>query len=48
MSDDPKQIVRAGYDAMADRFRARRGEIAGSQEAEWIDDLVERDPDRRA
>jgi SAM-dependent methyltransferase len=44
MSDDPKQIVRAGYDVMADRFREWRGEIAGSHEAEWIDDLAERLP----
>lgn len=29
---------------MADRFRAWRGEIAGSQEAEWIDELVGRLP----
>jgi SAM-dependent methyltransferase len=29
---------------MADRFRAWRGEIAGSREAEWIDELVARLP----
>jgi SAM-dependent methyltransferase len=44
MSDDPKQIVRAGYEAMAERFGAWRGEIAGSSEAEWVADLLERLP----
>jgi ubiquinone/menaquinone biosynthesis C-methylase UbiE len=44
MSDDPKQIVRAGYDAMADRYAAWRGDISGSEEAEWVDDLLERLP----
>lgn len=29
---------------MADRFAAWRGDIAGSREAEWVDDLAERLP----
>lgn len=44
MSDDPKQVVRAGYDAMAERFGRWRGEIAGSSEGEWVADLLERLP----
>jgi ubiquinone/menaquinone biosynthesis C-methylase UbiE len=48
MSYDPKRIVRSGYDAMAERFGAWRGEIAGSSEAEWVADLLERLPSEPA
>ena len=44
MPDDPKEIVRAGYDAIADRYAGWRGDIAGSDEAQWVDDLLERLP----
>jgi SAM-dependent methyltransferase len=44
MSNDPKEIVREGYDSMADRFLAWRGDIAGSEEAQWVDDLLGRLP----
>jgi SAM-dependent methyltransferase len=48
MPDDPKQIVRAGYDAMADRFAAWQAEIRDSPHLAWVEDLIARlpaDPD---
>lgn len=44
MSDDPKQIVEAGYDAMADRYAAWQGEIHDSPHRAWVEDLLERVP----
>lgn len=48
MSENAKEIVRAGYDAMADRFAAWREEIAGSKEAEWVEYVLGRLPPRPA
>jgi cyclopropane fatty-acyl-phospholipid synthase-like methyltransferase len=42
---DPKRIVEAGYDALADRYGAWRAEISGSPDDEWLDDLVSRLPE---
>jgi ubiquinone/menaquinone biosynthesis C-methylase UbiE len=39
---DPHEIVRAGYDRMADRFEAWRGGIEGSPERTWVEDLLTR------
>jgi cyclopropane fatty-acyl-phospholipid synthase-like methyltransferase len=44
MSDDPKRIVEAGYDAIADRFGTWRLGIAGSPDEEWLRELLERLP----
>jgi ubiquinone/menaquinone biosynthesis C-methylase UbiE len=43
---DPKEVVRAGYDAMAERFDVWRERIEGSPELEWAEDLVARLPER--
>jgi SAM-dependent methyltransferase len=37
-------IVRAGYDAMADRFADWRSRIEGSPEIEWVEALISRLP----
>jgi SAM-dependent methyltransferase len=37
---DPKAIVEAGYDAIADRFASWREEIEGSPELDWVERLV--------
>jgi|SRR5215218_7092180 SAM-dependent methyltransferase len=42
MPDDPKRIVEAGYDAMADRFAAWQAEIPDSPHHAWVDDLIRR------
>jgi SAM-dependent methyltransferase len=42
---DPKEIIRRGYDSMADRFAEWREGIEGSPEDEWLRDLLERLPD---
>jgi SAM-dependent methyltransferase len=42
---NPKEIIRRGYDTMADRFAEWRGGIEGSPEDEWLRDLLERLPD---
>jgi predicted TPR repeat methyltransferase len=42
--DDVKQIIEAGYDAMADRFAAWQLEIEGSTRLERVEDLLGRLP----
>jgi cyclopropane fatty-acyl-phospholipid synthase-like methyltransferase len=44
MSDDPKRIVEAGFDVIADRFGAWRAGITGSPDEEWLADLLSRLP----
>jgi SAM-dependent methyltransferase len=39
---DPKEIVRAGYDAMAERYSSWRVEIEGSPAESWLDELDRR------
>jgi ubiquinone/menaquinone biosynthesis C-methylase UbiE len=39
---DPKEIVRTGYDEIAERFDSWREEIAGSPELGWTEDLLAR------
>jgi hypothetical protein len=45
-TDDPKEIVRAGYDAIADRFAAWQGLIADDTRLAYLDDLLARLPER--
>jgi predicted TPR repeat methyltransferase len=41
MSDDPKQIVEAGYDAVADRFADwSQNEVTGSPAVEYLEKLL--------
>jgi ubiquinone/menaquinone biosynthesis C-methylase UbiE len=44
MPDDPKRIVEAGYDAMADRFAAWQAEIPDSPHLAWVKELIGRLP----
>lgn len=39
------EIVRAGYDEMADRYASWRAECEGSPELEWVDMFLQRLPD---
>jgi SAM-dependent methyltransferase len=39
---DPKEIVRAGYDAMSERYGSWREEIQGSPADAWLQDLMPR------
>jgi ubiquinone/menaquinone biosynthesis C-methylase UbiE len=41
---DPKEIIRAGYDAIAERYARWRDGIKGSPEEDWLDDLAARLP----
>lgn len=45
MNDHPAEIVRAGYDEIADRFVAWRDEIAGDPREWWSQQLQSRLPD---
>lgn len=40
MTDDARKLVGRGYDRMAERFATWRGEIEGSPELDWVQDLV--------
>jgi SAM-dependent methyltransferase len=43
--EDPKRIVAAGYDAIADRFAEWAEAIPDSPRVEWVDELLRRLPD---
>lgn len=44
MSENPRELVRAGYDRMADRFAVWRAGIEGSPELDWVAALLGRLP----
>lgn len=44
MREDPKRIVEAGFDQIADRFGAWRAGITGSPDEEWLGALLSRLP----
>jgi SAM-dependent methyltransferase len=44
--DDPKLIVERGYDAIADRFAAWQAKISDETRLRYVDDLLERLPER--
>lgn len=44
-TDDPKRIVAAGYDAIADRYAEWAREVTGSPREEWVADLLRRLPE---
>lgn len=46
VTDDPKEIVAAGYDAMADRFAEWQRLITGSPRMRYLDELLRRLPIR--
>jgi SAM-dependent methyltransferase len=46
MEEDPKQIVEAGYDAMADRFGQWQNTITGSPRMRYLGELLRRLPIR--
>jgi ubiquinone/menaquinone biosynthesis C-methylase UbiE len=46
VTDEPKQIVEAGYDAMAERFAEWQKSITGSPRMRYLDELLRRLPIR--
>jgi predicted TPR repeat methyltransferase len=46
VTDDPKQIVEQGFDAIADRFAEWQGEISDEARLRYLSDLLELLPER--